>query len=87
MNLGKIKNEPLAFIGALVTIGLAAVATLAGQGFVSDAAAGKATDILTTGGQLLVVLAPFLTALIGRNFVFGPETVKQLDPAAGGSEV
>lgn len=87
MNFDKIKNEPLALIGACASIGLAAVATLSGQGFISDAVAGRATDVLTSFGQLLVVAAPFLTALTGRRFVYGPETVKQIDPTISGDKL
>lgn len=85
MNLEKIKNEPLVLIGLILSIATSAVATLLGAGFVSDVAAGRATDILTSAGQLVVAFGPFIGAVIGRNFVYGPKTVEKIesDIAAG----
>ena len=85
MNFEKIKNEPLVLIGTLLSIAISAVATLLGAGFVSDVAAGRATEVLSSAAQLILVASPLIGAIIGRNFVYGPKTVEKLkaEPAAG----
>ena len=64
-----MKSEPVLIIGTIATILVGAIATLTGNGFISDVAAGKATDIVNTGAQLLVLLAPVLAAIVARRKV------------------
>jgi hypothetical protein len=76
--MGVLDKEPAVIIGTVVTIVVAAIATLSGNGFISDAAAGKATDIVNAVAQLLVLLAPLIAAIVTRQAVFAPDTVSQL---------
>ncbi len=45
------------------------VTTLNGNGFISDAAAGKLTDLANGAGQLVLLLLPLITSLIIRTQV------------------
>lgn len=62
-------KEPAVIIGTIVTILLAVVTTLNGNGFISDAAAGKLTDLANGAGQLVLLLLPLITSLIIRTQV------------------
>ncbi len=61
-----LNKEPALIIGTIVTIIVGAIATLSGNGFISDVAAGKATDIVNSIAQLLVLLAPIIAAIVTR---------------------
>ena len=67
-----MNKEPALIIGTVVTIVLAILTTLSGNGFISDALAGKLTDVVNSGAQLLVLLIPFITAAIVRQKVYSP---------------
>jgi len=62
-------KEPAVIIGTIVTIVLAVVTTLDGNGFISDALAGKLTDLVNGGAQLLLLLLPLITAILIRTQV------------------
>ena len=62
-------REPAVIIGTIATILVGIVATLTGNGFISDVAAGKATDIINSAAQLLLLLAPLLAGLAIRQNV------------------
>ena len=62
-------REPAVWIGLIVTIVLNVVQTLAGQGFISDATAGRITDIANGGSTLALALLPLITALLVRPAV------------------
>jgi hypothetical protein len=64
-----MNKEPALIIGTLVTIIVATLATLSGNGFISDALAGKLTDLVNGGAQLLILLIPLITAAIIRTKV------------------
>jgi hypothetical protein len=64
-----MNKEPVLIIGTIATIIVGAIATLTGNGFISDVAAGKATDIVNSGAQLLILLAPVIAAVIARGKV------------------
>lgn len=64
-----MKREPVLIITTIVTIIVGAIATLTGNGFISDVAAGKATDIMNSLGQLLVLLAPVIAGILARPTV------------------
>jgi hypothetical protein len=68
-------REPSLIIGTAVTIVIGIIATLSGNGFISDATAGRATDLVNAGAQLLVLLAPLVAAVITRSQVYAPSTV------------
>lgn len=80
-----LTKEPALVIGTVVTIVVGAIATLSGNGFISDTAAGKATDIVNATGQLLLLLAPLVVGVLTRGQVYSPATVAQIveavDPA------
>jgi hypothetical protein len=74
--MGIFNKEPALIIGTAVTILVGAIATLSGNGFISDAAAGKATDLVNSIAQLLVLLAPLIATAVTRGQVYSPETVE-----------
>lgn len=59
-------REPAVLIGIAVTIVVNAVATLAGEGIISDAAAGQVTASVQSLGTLIVSLLPLITAVLIR---------------------
>ena len=65
-------KEPAIIIGAVLTVVLNLVASLAGQGFISDAIAGHLTDIFNSLGALVVALLPVITAIFVRQAVYSP---------------
>lgn len=67
-----MQKEPALILGTIVTIILGVVTTLNGDGFISDAAAGKVTDLVNAGAQLIVLLIPLITAAVIRQKVFSP---------------
>lgn len=62
-------RQPALWIGTIVSCILAVVSVLLGDGVISDALAGRITDIVTALGELLVLLAPIVTALVIRPLV------------------
>lgn len=67
-----MKKEPALIVGTIVTIILAVAQTLAGNGFISDIAAGKITDIVNATASLVLLLIPLITAALARRFVYSP---------------
>ena len=67
-----MNKEPALIIGTIVTILLAVVTTLSGNGFISDALAGKLTDLVNGAGQLILLLLPLITAALIRTRVYSP---------------
>lgn len=64
-----MKRQPVLIISTIATILIGAIATLTGNGFISDVAAGKATDVVTAAAQLLVLLAPLIAGGFSWPFV------------------
>jgi hypothetical protein len=64
-----MNKEPALIIGTLVTIIVATLATLSGNGFISLALAGKLTDLVNGGAQLIILLIPLITAALIRTKV------------------
>lgn len=64
-----MNKEPALIIGTIVTIALAIVSTLSGNGFISDALAGHLTDAVTAIGQLILLFIPVITAAVIRTQV------------------
>lgn len=62
-------REPVVWIGIITSVILAVVTTLLGQGVISDALAGKITDLVNAFAQLLVLVAPILAAIAARPLV------------------
>lgn len=62
-------REPAVWIGLIVTIILGAVATLTGQGFISDATSGQITDGVNAIAQLAVLFAPLIAGVLIRSQV------------------
>ena len=69
-----MNKEPALIIGTIVTILVAIVTTLSGNGFISDIAAGRATDIINSAAQLILLLIPLITAGIVRSRVYSPDS-------------
>lgn len=65
----RLQKEPVVVIGLLVTIALGIVSTLLGEGFISEAQSGKITDAINALGQLAILAAPLIAAIIARGFV------------------
>ncbi len=76
--MGIFDKEPAVIIGTVLTIVVAAIATISGNGFISDAAAGKATDLANSIAQLLILLAPLIAGVITRQNVYAPATVAEI---------
>lgn len=57
-------RQPAFWIGLIVTIVLGAVQTIAGQGLISDVAAGRVTDGVNAVAQLLTLFAPLIAGLL-----------------------
>lgn len=64
-----MNKEPALIIGTIVTIILGVVTTLDGNGFISDALAGKVTDAVNAIGQIIILLLPVITAALIRTQV------------------
>jgi hypothetical protein len=62
-------REPAFWIGVIVTLILGVLQTLTGNGLISEVAAGKATDIVNSTAQLLVLLAPLIAGIVIRTQV------------------
>jgi hypothetical protein len=62
-------REPAVIIGTIATIAVGIIATLTGNGFISDVAAGKATDIVNSIAQLLLLIAPLIAGVLIRGQV------------------
>ena len=60
-------REPARWIGLIVTLILGVVTTLQGDSLISDAAAGKVTDIVNATAQLATLLAPLIAAELIRG--------------------
>lgn len=82
-------KEPVLIISTVVTVIIGAIATISGNGFISDVAAGKATDVVKSLGDLLVLLAPIIAGIIARGQVYSPATTQVVanQAAATGSPV
>lgn len=77
-NNGWLDKEPAVLIGTVVTIILAVITTLSGNGFISDVVAGQATDIVNSIQQLLLLLAPIIAGGLIRGQVYSPATVEKI---------
>ena len=62
-------REPAFWIGVIGAVAVAVIQTLAGQGVISDVAAGKTIDTLTLLQQLLTILVPVIAGLVIRTQV------------------
>lgn len=62
-------RQPLVWIGIIVSLILAVVSNLNGQGVIGDVLAGQVTDVTKSAGQILTTLAPLITALLARPLV------------------
>jgi len=75
LNLNK---EAAVLIGVVATIILNALATLAGEGIISEALQGQLTDGVNAGAQILVALAPLIAGLLTRFQVFSKDTTQKI---------
>jgi hypothetical protein len=62
-------REPAFWIGLTISILVAIVNTLAGNGLISSVAAGNTTNTLALIGQLATILAPVIAGLLIRSQV------------------
>lgn len=60
-------REPALWVGTIISLILAAVSVLLGDGIITDAFAGQITDGAEAFGQIAYLLLPMLTALIARH--------------------
>lgn len=63
------QRQPVRWIGLAVTLILGAVATLSGEGVISDALAGQITDATNAIAQLVVLALPLLGAILASRYV------------------
>lgn len=82
-------KEPALAIGTIVTIIVAVITTLSGNGYISEAAAGQSIDAVNALQQTAIVFLPLITAIITRGQVYSPATVQTVanNAAASGSPV
>lgn len=71
-------REPAFWIGLIVTIILGALQTIAGEGLISDIAAGQARDTVNAVAQLAMLLSPLIAGLVIRQNVFSPPTTQAI---------
>lgn len=71
-------RQPAFWIGLIVTLVLGVLQTLTGNGLISEVTAGKATDLVNSTAQLLVLLAPLIAGLLIRTQVT-PVSFPKLD--------
>ncbi len=57
-------REPVAIVGIVTSVILAVVSALMGQGVISDALAGKVTDVVNAIAQLIVLALPAILNII-----------------------
>jgi hypothetical protein len=57
-------RTPALWIGIIVSVVIAVVQTLQGNGVISDALAGHITDATNELGSLLTILAPFIAGVL-----------------------
>jgi len=62
-------REPAFWVGVIVSVILAVVQTLGGQGLISDALQGQITDVVTAISQVVLLLIPVITAILIRPAV------------------
>ena len=62
-------RQPAVWIGVIASCILAVVTTLLGQGIISDALAGRVTDLVNASAQILTILAPVIAGLVIRTQV------------------
>ncbi len=62
-------REPARWIALGVTLIIGVVTTLAGDSLISDAVAGKVTDIVHAVAQLLVLISPLIAGEVIRTQV------------------
>ena len=62
-------REPAFWIGVVVSLVMAVLGVLTGNGLISDAAAGQVKDLTTATAQLLVLLAPIIAGILIRGQV------------------
>jgi hypothetical protein len=62
-------REPALIIGAIVTVLINLLASLAGEGFISDVLAGTLSDLVTSASALILALLPLITAALIRQRV------------------
>lgn len=60
-------REPALWVGTIISIILAIVSVLVGDGIITDAFAGQITDGAEAFGQIAYLLLPMLTALVARQ--------------------
>lgn len=72
------QKEPAVIIGAAATVLLQLIGALVDQGFVSEVAGGRITDLVNAGSAFLVATLPLLLALVIRAKVYSPATVQRL---------
>lgn len=60
-------REPALWVGTIISLVLAVVSVLVGDGIITDAFAGRITDGAEAFGQIAYLLLPILTAIIARQ--------------------
>jgi len=62
-------REPSFWIGLIVTIISGVIATLLGQGVISDVQAGRVNDVVDGIAKVLLAIAPLIATLLTRQVV------------------
>jgi hypothetical protein len=62
-------RQPAFWIGLIVTLVLSAISTLTSNGLINEVVAGKATDLVNSTAQLLMLLAPLIAGLLIKSQV------------------
>lgn len=73
--IDRFKNEPAVIIGVIASAGLAAAASLIGDGIISPEIGDTLYNALSPEGGWLL---PIIIGIITRFFVFGPKTAQVL---------
>lgn len=74
-----MQKEPALIVGTIVTIILAVISALSGNGFIGDALAGRLTDVVNAASQLILLLIPLITGALIRGTVYSPASFAAKD--------
>lgn len=67
MSFSIFGREPVRWVGIIVAVIAAVVGALLGEGVISDAVAGRITDLTANLSGILILLLPIITAEIARR--------------------
>jgi len=71
-------REPVAWVGIIVGVAIAVIQTLAGEGVLSDAIAGKAVDATNAIAQVATIFIPIIIGIFATRQAVTPTVAPAL---------